>query len=304
MTGRIVCVGNGVLDQVYEVDALPRAGIKMTARAFRESGGGPAATAAVAIARLGGRASWWGRVGEDAAGRFLREELTRHGVDLCGLRTVPGARTVRATVIVDPAGERSILVDRAGMPSDATFLPNDDLADVAVVLADTRWPEGSAETLRRAGDGGVMRVLDADGGDPAVLAQLAGLAEHVVFSDEGLTDLVGPGAAAERLARAARNLGGVVAVTLGATGSLWSLDGDITAVPALPVAVRDTTGCGDVFHGAYALGLVEGSPPLAAARFATAAAALKALNGRGWDGMPDRVALDRTIAEASPGEPS
>ena len=119
MSGRIVCVGNGVLDQVYEVDALPRAGVKTTARAFRESGGGPAATAAVAIARLGGRAAWWGRVGEDAAGRFLREELTRHGVDLSGLRTVPGARTVRATVIVDPAGERSILVDRAGMPSDA-----------------------------------------------------------------------------------------------------------------------------------------------------------------------------------------
>ena len=150
----------------------------------------------------------------------------------------------------------------------------------------------------------MTRVLDADGGDPAVLAQLAGSAEHVVFSDEGLTDLVGPGAAAERLARAARNLGGVVAVTLGAAGSLWSLDGDITAVPALPVAARDTTGCGDVFHGAYALGLAEGSPPLAAARFATAAAALKAANGRGWDGMPDRAALDRTIAEASPGEPS
>jgi sulfofructose kinase len=303
MSGRIVCVGNGVLDQVYEVDALPRAGVKTTARAFRESGGGPAATAAVAIARLGGRASWWGRVGEDAAGRFLREELTRHGVDLSGLRAVPGARTVRATVIVDPAGERSILVDRAGMPSDPGLLPDGDLAGVAVLLADTRWPEGSAEALRRAGDAGVTRVLDADGGDPALLERLAGSAEHVVFSDEGLRDLVGPGSAGERLARAARNLGGVVAVTLGAAGSLWSIGGEVVAVPAPLVAVRDTTGCGDVFHGAYALGLAEGLPPLAAARFASAAAALKAANGRGWDGMPDRAALDRMMAEAPPGQP-
>jgi sulfofructose kinase len=300
MNGLIVCVGNGVLDQVYEVDALPQAGVKTTARTFRESGGGPAATAAVAIARLGGRAAWWGRVGEDAAGRFLREELTRYGVDPSGLRTVAGARTVRATVIVDPAGERSILVDRAGMPSDPGLLPDDDLAGVAVLLADTRWPEGSAEAFRRAGDAGVVRVLDADGCDATVLARLAEAAEHVVFSDEGLTDLVGPGEAEERLARAAERLGGVVAVTLGAAGSLWSLDGDTVAVPAHRVAVRDTTGCGDVFHGAYTLGLAEGLSPLAAARFASAAAALKAANGRGWDGMPDRTALDRLRIEAAP----
>jgi sulfofructose kinase len=89
-------------------------------------------------------------------------------------------------------------------------------------------------------------------------------------------------------------------VTLGAAGSLWSLNGDTVAVPAHRVAVRDTTGCGDVFHGAYTLGLAEGLSPLAAARFASAAAALKAANGRGWDGMPDRTALDRLRIEAAP----
>ena len=298
MSGRIVCVGAGVLDQIYEVDAFPRAGVKTGARSFRESGGGPAATAAVAIARLGGRASWWGRVGADPAGRFLREELTRHGVDLAGLRTVAGGRTIRATVVVDAAGERSILVDRAGLPSDPGLLPDDDLSGVAVLLADARWPEGSAAALRRAGEAGVVRVLDADGGD--ALERLAGSAEHVVFSDEGLTDLVGPGSVDERLARAASHLRGVVAVTLGAAGSLWFIDGTIVAVPAPSVAARDTTGCGDVFHGAYALGLVEGMSPLAAARFASAAAALKAANGRSWDGMPDRAAVDRMLAEAAP----
>ena len=279
MSGRIICVGNGVLDQVYEVDALPRAGVKTAARAFRESGGGPAATAALAIARLGGQAAWWGRVGDDTAGRYIRDELTRHGVDLSGVCTVPGARTVRATVIVDSAGERSILVDRFGMPSDAAFLADHDLAGAAVLLADTRWPEGSAFALRRAAELGVLRVLDVDGGDPAILEELVGLADHVVFSDEGLADFAGPGPAAERLSRAASCLGGIV------------------AVPAFPVPVRDTTGCGDVFHGAYALGLAEGMPPLDAARFAAAAAALKAVNGRGWDGMPDRAAIEKIMME-------
>jgi sulfofructose kinase len=297
MSGRIICVGNGVLDQVYEVDALPRAGVKTAARAFRESGGGPAATAALAIARLGGQAAWWGRVGDDTAGRYIRDELTRHGVDLSGVCTVPGARTVRATVIVDSAGERSILVDRFGMPSDAAFLADHDLAGAAVLLADTRWPEGSAFALRRAAELGVLRVLDVDGGDPAILEELVGLADHVVFSDEGLADFAGPGPAAERLSRAASCLGGIVAVTLGEAGSLWAIDDGIVAVPAFPVPVRDTTGCGDVFHGAYALGLAEGMPPLDAARFAAAAAALKAANGRGWDGMPDRSAIRNIMME-------
>lgn len=299
MSGRVVCVGNGVLDQVYEVEALPRPGTKTTARGFRESGGGPAATAALAIARLGGRAAWWGRVGDDAAGRYLRSELSRHGADLSELRIVPGARTARATVIVDGAGERSILIDRAGTPSDASFVERCDMTGAKVLLADTRWPEGSEIGLRRAAEAGLPRVLDADGGEVAALERLASLADHVIFSEEGLADLAGPGSARERLARAANRLCGVAAVTLGAAGSLWALDGAIVAVPAFPVAVRDTTGCGDVFHGAYALGLAEGMDPLAAARFASAAAALKAANGRGWDGMPDRAAVETLMTETT-----
>src|SRR4051794_18657003 len=169
MNGSIVCVGNGVLDQIYEVDVQPRAGVKTTALAFRESGGGPAATAALAIARLGGRAAWWGRVGDDTAGRHLRDELARGGVDLSGVCTIPGARTVRATVIVDRSGERSILIDRSGMPTDAEFLADSDLTGAAVLLADTRWPEGSEVALKRAGAAGIPRVLDADGGREDVL---------------------------------------------------------------------------------------------------------------------------------------
>jgi sulfofructose kinase len=297
MSGRIVCVGNGVLDQVYEVEALPRVSVKTTALNFRESGGGPAATAALAIARLGGKASWWGRVGDDSAGHALRAALTCHGVDLSGLAVIAGARTVRAAVIVDRSGERSIIVDRKGLPSDASHLPPDELAGTAVLLADSRWPEGSELALKRARDAGIPRVLDADGGNSEMLARLVGLADHVVFSDEGLTDLVGAGEIEARLRRAAQRVQGVVAVTCGGAGSLWWIDGRILRVEAFRVEARDTTGCGDVFHGAYALGLAEAMPPLAAARFASAVAAAKAARGMGWDGMPDRKLIDSMMRE-------
>ena len=297
MSGRIVCVGNGVLDQVYEVEALPRAGVKTPALGFRESGGGPAATAALAIARLGGRACWWGRVGDDTAGAYLQATLARHGVDLSGLSVVPGGRTIRATVMVDRSGERSILVDRHGLPSDASHLPTHELGGASVLLADSRWPEGSEVALRRARQAGVPTVIDADGGNADSLERLVALADHVVFSDEGLADFVGAGKVEWRLHQAAQCLAGVVAVTRGADGSLWWIDGKVTAVPAFPVSVRDTTGCGDVFHGAYALGLAEAMPPLVAARFASAAAAAKAERGMGWDGMPDRELVDRMMLQ-------
>lgn len=292
---RIVCVGNGVLDQVYELDALPRAGVKTTALAFREGGGGPAATAAIAIAALGGRASWWGRVGDDSAGGLLRDALGRAGVDLSGLAIIPGARTVRAAVMVDRAGERSILVDRSGLPTDPKVLPNDDFADRPVMLADSRWPEGSEVALRRARDAGLTRVLDADGGNVDAIARLARLADHIVFSQEGLRDLTGEGEPEAQLLRAAERFDGVLAVTCGSAGSLWWIKGQVSRVGAFPVTVRDTTGCGDVFHGAYALGLAEAMAPLAAARFASAVAAMKAANGMGWNGTPDRASVEHLM---------
>jgi sulfofructose kinase len=86
-------------------------------------------------------------------------------------------------------------------------------------------------------------------------------------------------------------------VTLGATGSLWWESGRARHLPAPRVQARDTTGCGDVFHGAYALAVAEGAPRGHAARFATAAAALKATRGDGWDGMPDRAAVAALLAK-------
>ena len=91
----------------------------------------------------------------------------------------------------------------------------------------------------------------------------------------------------------------VFAVTLGAAGSLWLIHGESFSVPAFPIVAADTTGCGDVFHGAYALSLSEGRAPLEAARFASAAAAIKAQRGNGWKGMGDRAAIKALMASST-----
>jgi sulfofructose kinase len=224
--------------------------------------------------------------------------LRKHGVDCSGIAVLTEGRTLRAIVLVDPAGERSIVSDRRSLSTDASLLPDRGLEGVKVVLVDSRWPAGAAAMLERARAAGTVTVLDADGGAPEDSERLIGMADHVVFSSEGLRDFAGEGSEAELLRRSATVPGKVVAVTRGAAGSLWLIDGDLVSIPAFRVPVADTTGCGDVFHGAYALALSEGRAPLEAARFATAAAALKAERGRGWEGMADRSSVEALLARA------
>jgi sulfofructose kinase len=198
--------------------------------------------------------------------------------------------------MVDRRGERCIVAYRRGLPEDASLIPDDPLDDVAVVLVDSRWPEGAEVVLDRARRKGIVTVLDADGGPRDFTLRLIGRSDHVVFSSEGLRDFLGDGEPEELLARCPAERSQVMAVTRGAAGSLWRIDGQKARQPAFKVIVTDTTGCGDVFHDAYALALAEGLAPAEAARFASATAAVKAERGRGGGGMPDRAAVDGLLA--------
>jgi sulfofructose kinase len=297
----IVCVGNLVYDEVFRVETLPSAGIKTGCTGYSERFGGPAATAAVAICRLGGQAAFWGRVGADAAGDLGIATLRGHGVDCAGVVVKPEGRTLRAIVFVDDRGERMIVSNRYSLAPDADGLPADGLEQAGVVLADTRWPAGAHIAFERAKAAGIPRVLDADGGSVADNQRLIEAADHVVFSSEGLRDHAGEGEPEALLRHCAGDGRTVFAVTCGSGGSLWLVDGALAHVPAYRVAVRDTTGCGDVFHGAYAMALAEGRPPVEAARFASAVAALKAERGEGWNGMPDRASVEALMARGATG---
>lgn len=296
MARKILCVGNLVHDEVFQVAELPRSGIKTGVLGYEQRFGGPAATAAVAICRLGSEAAYWGRVGDDAPGRTAIADMERHGVDCSGVAVLAEGRTLRAIVIVDESGERAIISDRRSLAPDPSVLPDGNLDDVGAVLVDSRWPAGAEIVLDRAKAAGIVTVLDADGGVPGEIQRLIDKADHVVFSSEGLRDHVGEGEHGELLRRCAGKSDRVFGVTRGAAGSLWLVKGDLVTVPAFAVRVVDTTGCGDVFHGAYALGLCEGLSPISSARFAAAVAAIKAARGRGWDGMADRASVEQMLA--------
>lgn len=298
MQKTILCVGHCVLDRVYELNEMPREAQKIDAVNSRESGGGPASTAAVAIASLGGKVAFAGYLGNDGAGQSLLEKLSAKGVDASRVIIVEGARTVAPVVLVDKNGERCIVVHRhkVEVPDNKIQF---DLSVFDLLLVDTRWIKGASIAVQEAKKLNIPVVVDVDGGNREDIISILKLSDHAIFSDQGLFDCTTAGNFETRLHEVSQFCPGIVAVTVGSTGSYWLIGNSIHHIPAFQITPQDTTGCGDVFHGAYALGITEGMTPLEAARFASGAAALKASNGNGWDGMPHRSELERFLDNQS-----
>ena len=297
--GSVLCVGITVLDNMFAIERFPAEPTKVFARDFQQVGGGPASNAAATVARLGGRAIFWGRVGDDAIGRRLIDEMADFGIDVETTRLVSGRRSGVSAVAVDELGERLIIAfaDRE-LDTDPSWLPG-SLPDVDVVLCDVRWPAASEKVMRAARDSGRTVVLDADLTNDDAVERLIGLADHAVFSAPALRRLTGLNDAVAGLRAAQDRTAGIVSVTLGAKGFAWMDDGETRRISAFPVRALDTLGAGDVFHGAFALGLAEGMVTRDAARFAAAAAGLKCTRWGGRAAIPTRDELERFMAEAA-----
>lgn len=290
MSAALICLGHAVLDHVYRIEAFPPAPVKVRATDALDVGGGMAATAAVAAARVGGRVALWGRVGDDVAGEAIRSGLAAEGVAVEALRSVPGAVSSTSAIIVDAAGERLIVNHRGTrLDTDPSWLPLGSVTAADAVLADLRWPEGALALFRAAREAGVPTVLDIDADPGPMLPALLRHTDHAVFSAVGLEAFAGGLAASEALEAACAAGARLAGVTQGAEGFLWrDAEGHEHRQPGFAVRAVDTTGAGDAFHGAYALAIAEGQPPAAAARFAAAVAAIKCTRRGGREGLPRR----------------
>lgn len=289
----VVCVGLCVVDLILTVDRRPDSAGKFFASGADESAGGPAATAAAAIVRLGGRARFVGRLGDDTRGDRAVSLLEAAGVEV-EVERVPSTTTPVSAVLVTPDGERTI-VNHADRRLFGSPPPPKAFAGADAVLADVRWPAGAATAMTAARTGDRPGVLDLDrvpaddreGIRPAITA-----ASHVVASEPGATAF-GPVAADHGVGTLAAMTDAWVAVTAGADGVFWP-DGRLSPPPIRAV---DTLGAGDVFHGAFALALAEGRDETDALRFASAAAAVACTRSGGWSSFGDRDEVEELMEE-------
>lgn len=294
---RVVCLGSGAYDTILSVDVLPTQDGKYAVRSWIEAGGGMAATAAVTVARLGGRAGWIGCLGRDRWGEALVTGLDAIGVEIPHVHYPEGARTPRSVILIDPNGNRAVLAHGAGLPADdgawiEPVLP----IEADAVMVDVRLPAAARRLLHDAKTRGVPAILDAD-----VMFEDAGdlidAADNVVFSGPALRQSAGCDDLAEGLHRLRRRTDAFLAVTAGAEGALWlDAKGRIRHIRAPRVDAINTLGAGDVFHGAFALGVAEGLAAEPNLRRAATAAALKCTRPGGWEAVPSRSEVETLMA--------
>ncbi len=296
MTRRVLCLGMSALDTIYQVPAIPSAPTKILATGYTECGGGMAANASVAVARLSGGAAYWGRVGDDALGTRICAELAAEGVDVSHVRRVPDCVSPSAAILVAVDGERLVCAyNDPHLDRDASWLPMDDATNFDAVLADVRWPEGSMLVLDAARHAGKPAVLDGDIGPVDVLRDLATRATHAIFSETGLVAATGERDVVAGLQAIAAHTRAIVGVTLGPQGVRWIENARLHAAPAPRVQAVDTLGAGDVFHGAFALALAEGATTAHAMHFGNAAAAIKCTRFGGRRGAPSRMEVEALL---------
>jgi sulfofructose kinase len=279
MTPAVVCIGLATLDTIAAVDRHPSADELVWATDFAVAGGGPAATAAVTLARLGVATAFVGAVGDDDVGAAIRDGLAREGVDVSELAVVSGARSPQSAIVVGE-GLRTIAAYRgAGLPPLELSRPARERCLAADWVHVDQTGYGAAVPLR-----GRIR-LSVDGGIAIDGLELRDVALYAP-TESALRD--GFGGPAGALAAGAE----LVVVTRGAEGSVaYARDGAVVEAPAEPVEAVSTLGAGDVFHGALLARLVARADLPDALAFANGCAArsCSALDGR--SGIPTAAEL-------------
>jgi sugar/nucleoside kinase (ribokinase family) len=298
----LVGVGQCSIDHVCRVDGIPAVGGKAAMLGYELLPGGQVATAMLAAARLGLRTAYVGSVGGDAIAEFVLAPLAAAGVDLAGVRRVPGATTRLAVILVDRAsGERTVLGHRdPRLHLTAADLPAARIERARCLLVDAEDAEVSRAAASLARRAGVPVVADVDAPGPGVEALLA-VVDFPLVSRSFAETLSLDGTVRGGLDRLVDFGARMAVATLGDRGCLARVGDREIASPAFPIAPRDTTGAGDVFHAAFAWGVLEGFSGERLLRTANAAAAL-ACRGLGAQGdLPTRTELVAFLEEREPG---
>ncbi len=280
----VVGIGLNAIDYLCRVPRYPVPGEKLRMTGFARQGGGQVATALVALSRWGLRTKYVGNVGDDEHGRLSLSLLRDEGIDLSHARTVPGASSQFAVILVqDDSGERTILWERDARirirPED---LPLEEIRAARALLLDGHDVPPSVAAARTAREAGVPVVLDAEKVQEGTFDLLAAC-DHIVASS-GFVERLAPGLHPEEGVRRIheRFAPETSTATLGERGAVGFDGKNLHRAPAIRVKAADTTGAGDIFHAGFLFALLSGKPFPEILSFSNAAAGLscRAVGGR------------------------
>jgi Sugar kinases, ribokinase family len=297
----VVGLGQCCIDYLGTVKQYPDINEKEEVNNLTVQGGGPVATAMVTLSRLGASTAFIGKISDDSFGDLIKDGLISEHVNIDYIVVEKGKRSQFAFIVIEKdTGKRTVLWSRATVaPLRSDEINRGVINTSKVLLLDGLMKESSIAAAEYAGDAGVIIVVDAGSMREGALA-LVNLSDYFIASDDFIRQFSSandPKAAAiELLGFGAKT----VIVTLGEKGSICVTPERFFYQPAFKVKAVDTTGCGDVFHGAFIFGLLQKWDLNETTRFASATAALKCREIGGRTAIPDLRDVEEFLESDNP----
>ena len=295
----VLGLGSVTVDFVGTVGAWPGRGVKTMLDRFTICDGGLVGTALVAAARLGGRTAFAGKLGQSEMARRALDAFRRESIDTSFVIETQDAEPIIAIILIDrTGGQRNIFWTRQNVqyPMPWELLDQAWFKRTRVLLIDFESGLAGIEAAKVARPYKIPVVIDVERDEPHV-AEAMRVSSHIIVSEDFAGGYIGSSNVADMLAALRSDPEQVVIVTRGEKGCVGSTGEGDFSLPAFKVDVVDTTGCGDTFHGAFALALARGQAVVPAARFASGAAALCATQLGGRAGIPTAAQLEQFLSE-------
>jgi len=288
------CIGIGLLtvDHLLTMEQYPASNSKNVVKSYAMHGGGPVPTALTVLGNFGKKCIVQSRVGADAMADFLAEELSDYNVSDKGLIRDDSVLTPESFIIIDERnGDRTIMLNQNG---NARIFPQDVnekwIKKAGILHLDGRDQKTAIAAAQIARQHNTLVSIDIGSNRP-VSDELLKLTDIAIVSEDFTNAKFEKKSL--KSAQELLNYGmQIAAVTCGEDGSYWASSQECFHQPAFPVNVVDTTGAGDVFHGAALLGILEKYTLKETAAFASAVSAFVCCHVGGKAGMPNRDQVD------------
>jgi sugar/nucleoside kinase (ribokinase family) len=298
LTMDVICVDYPVMDFLVQLKKIPPSNGQDFLEQVSWQGGGNGSTAMVAAARLGAKVGMVGIVGDDQYGKFCINDFKRHGIDVSHVVVDKGSTTNFCICLAETSIKMRTFIISEGscMKMNPDELDKEYIAS-SKYLHVARLTPAAIQAARLAKESGVKVAIDAGNYDPEIEKNIKLFNVFIAseFYYEGLFDNKNY---KENCAKLQSKGPEIVVVTLGSKGCVGMQNGKYFEVPTFDeVKVVDTTGAGDVFHGAFIYGLLQGWNAEKTAKFSNAVSSIKCTRLGGRTAIPDRKIVDRFLLD-------
>ena len=296
---KIVGIGANVFDTLYNIPTYPTEDTKVRATASKTAGGGPVATGLVAASKLGEDTAYIGVLSDDNGGKFLKEDFEKYKVDTKCIEVKSGYRSFQSVLwLCADTATRTCVYDRGDLPplklGDAQ---KQAIKEAKLLMVDGNEMSAAVEGAKIARENGTLVLYDC-GGLYEGVANLLALTDIMIPSEEFALGHTG----CDTVSKAAKKLYDtyspkVVVITQGKKGGVLYDGKTLTSYPIYPANVVDSNGSGDVFHGAFAAGIIKGFDFLKCCHFSSAVSAIKCMGVGARESVPDFETVKKYLKE-------